>query len=141
MERLHDRKNHDYAEDGNPYSNFEKAAALAGIEPVQAVLTLIGVKTARIAELNKGKQANFEPLEDSLRDLAVYSVIALAMMGAFDDLSVSQVQAVDPLEDPTLVEVGPADCLRVAPHEGPCMGYPEDAPCGAAWVLGTDLGQ
>jgi hypothetical protein len=82
MAQLHDRKNHDYAEDDNPFSNFEMAASYASV-PVQKVFdVLLGVKQARIDELT-AKIANGDPprnesLEDSRLDRAVYAALSVA---------------------------------------------------------------
>lgn len=75
---LHDAKSHDYAEAGNPYSNFEFAARVSepftGIDRVFA--TLVGVKLARLAELTAaGKTPKNESLQDTRRDLANYCAI------------------------------------------------------------------
>ena len=75
---LHDRKSHDYAQVGNPYSNFEYAATVASRfhDPVDRVFaTMIGIKLARIAELKSGKIPNNESLRDSYDDLANYSAL------------------------------------------------------------------
>jgi hypothetical protein len=78
MRELHDKKNHDYAQDSNPYSNFEFAAAVAeGFTGEDAVFaTMIGIKLARLKELRgKGKTPNNESAHDSLRDLAMYAAL------------------------------------------------------------------
>jgi len=77
MARIHVKKNRDYAEDTNRYSNFEYAAQVAepftGVDKVFA--TMIGIKLARMAELKKGKTPNFESLTDSHLDESVYSTL------------------------------------------------------------------
>lgn len=78
MEALHEKKNHDYATDGNPYSNFEYAAQVSAgfTDPVDRVFaTLIGVKLARLQELTKGKVPNNESINDTYLDLANYAAI------------------------------------------------------------------
>jgi hypothetical protein len=90
MQELHDRKNHDYAQDGNPFSNFEQAATLAeGFTGTDAVFAaLIGVKLARLRELlSKGKAPNNESIEDTRRDLAMYAALwcAHALPFSYDD--------------------------------------------------------
>lgn len=78
MGQLHDSKNADYASDGNPYSNFEEAAAVAeGFTGVDAVFaSLIGVKLARLRELTSaGKTPNHEGIEDTRKDLAMYAAL------------------------------------------------------------------
>lgn len=73
---LHDKKNHDYASDNNPYSNFEFAAHYAGITVDQVFDVMIGVKQARLIELTSaGKTPNNESIWDTKRDLAVYAML------------------------------------------------------------------
>lgn len=76
MADMHDKKSADYAEDTNYYSNFENAAVSAGV-PVDAIFrTMIGIKLARLVELQgKGKVPKNEPIADSLLDLAVYAAL------------------------------------------------------------------
>lgn len=76
--RLHDSKNHDYATDADPYSNFTEAAQTAagftGIDAVYA--TMIGIKLARLRQLtSSGKTPNHESLSDTRRDLATYALL------------------------------------------------------------------
>lgn len=75
MRAIHDRKNADYAQDDNPYSNFETAAAIAGCSVDTVFAVLIGVKLARIRELSTGKAPNNESLADSRLDLSVYAAL------------------------------------------------------------------
>jgi hypothetical protein len=76
---LHDRKVQDYASSGNPYSNFERAAAVVqGFHlPIDQVFAaLIGVKLARLQELTQpGRVPNNESVQDTRRDLANYALI------------------------------------------------------------------
>jgi hypothetical protein len=76
LKELHNSKNHDYATEGNPYSNFQYAADLSNqfTDPVDKVFaTLIGVKLARLGELRgKGKKPRNEPAFDTMRDLTCY---------------------------------------------------------------------
>jgi hypothetical protein len=90
MDALHDKKNADYAEDGNPYSNFEFAAEVAkGFTGTDAVFaTMIGIKLARLKELRgKGKTPMNESAADSLRDLAMYAALwtSYALPFSYDD--------------------------------------------------------
>ena len=73
MGDTHDAKNADYAEDGNPYSNFEFAAAFAGVTVEQVFDVLIGVKQARLLNLTRpGKEPKHESIADTRLDQAVY---------------------------------------------------------------------
>lgn len=90
MRELHARKNHDYARDENPFSNFEFAAQVAeGFTGTDAVFAaLIGIKLARLKELtSKGKRPNNESIDDTRRDLAMYAALwaAYALPMSYDD--------------------------------------------------------
>jgi hypothetical protein len=79
MEAIHERKNHDYASDTNPFSNFEFAARFAGVTVDQVFAVMEGIKQARILELTlAGKAPNNESLDDSLKDGAVYPALRYA---------------------------------------------------------------
>lgn len=81
---IHDRKNHDYAQEDNPFSNFQRAAEIVSwfendIDKV--FVTLIGVKLARLAELCNGKEAKNESVDDTGLDLFVYCGLWQAYRG------------------------------------------------------------
>ena len=76
---LHDRKNHDYSEDGDPLSNFRRASKV-GVDPLKGVLVRMSDKWSRIEQLTTGKTAKNESLRDSLVDNAVYSLIAVLLL-------------------------------------------------------------
>ncbi len=66
-------KAHDYAEDDNPFSNFEFAAEIAGITVEQVFMVMIAIKTARLGQLiGKGKEPNNESIDDTLLDAMNY---------------------------------------------------------------------
>lgn len=78
LAELHDKKSLDYADtsNGNWYTNFEEAAATAGIEVEEVFMALIGVKLARLRELKKkGLTPQNESVQDSRKDLANYSIL------------------------------------------------------------------
>ena len=75
MAATHDAKNHDYASDTDPLSNFRFAALAAGTTMDTVFRVLIGVKLARLDELLKGKDPKHESLDDSLLDLSVYAAL------------------------------------------------------------------
>lgn len=72
---MHDKKSADYASDENRYSNFETSATCAGVTVAEVFKTLIGVKLARLNELEGGKVPNNEAIQDSRMDLATYAVL------------------------------------------------------------------
>ncbi len=79
MAEIHDRKSEDYASDKNRYSNFEEAAATAGVAVDDVFAVLIGVKLARLRELLKSnKVPNNESIQDTRVDLAVYATLWLS---------------------------------------------------------------
>lgn len=78
MAEIHDKKNEDYADDDNPFSNFEGAAAGSGLSVDQVFLVMLNIKSERLRQITGGKAANFESLEDSILDMANYAAIWLA---------------------------------------------------------------
>ena len=70
-------KAHDYADDANVYSNFEGAAALAGVTVEQVFHVMIGIKMERLRQLVSGKEPNHEGIEDTLLDAANYLALWL----------------------------------------------------------------
>ena len=75
MKELHRRKNEDYAHEGSPYSNFELAAAIAGVSVDTVFAVLLGVKMARLQVIAGKAEVNFESEVDNLRDAAVYAAL------------------------------------------------------------------
>lgn len=76
MAETHSRKNHDYADESNPFSNFQEVAEGTGLTISQVLHVFIRTKVARIKQLTT--KVNFvigEGIRDSLMDLAVYSLI------------------------------------------------------------------
>ena len=78
MQALIELKAADYADDGNPFSNFEQAAAFVGLTVDQVFAVMIGIKMARLGQLMSGKNPNFESENDSWMDLANYIALKLA---------------------------------------------------------------
>jgi hypothetical protein len=82
IQSIHSRKNHDYASENNPFSNFERSGELASWfknSTDKSFAVLIGVKLARLAELTSGnKSANNESIDDSFLDLCTYCVLWMA---------------------------------------------------------------
>ena len=71
-------KAHDYADDGDVFSNFTGAAKLANVPDEAAFQILIGVKVERLRQLTSGKEPNHEGIDDTLIDLANYAALWLA---------------------------------------------------------------
>lgn len=76
---LHNKKNHDYAADADPLSNFRKCEAF-GVPAFKGVLVRLSDKFSRVEQLTAGKQPKNESLRDSLLDAAVYSLIAVLLL-------------------------------------------------------------
>lgn len=75
---LHDRKQQDYGSDKDPFANV-RASTDWGIPPHVGALVRLNDKVKRLqAFARKGSLAN-ESAEDSMRDIAVYAVIALVL--------------------------------------------------------------
>lgn len=76
MRKIHEAKNHDYAKDTNPYSNFEETARFAGVTVDQVFRVMIGTKLSRLNELlAAGKEPNNESIQDTRDDLSVYACL------------------------------------------------------------------
>lgn len=77
--RLHDRKQADYGTDADPFANV-RASTEWGIPAWVGAMIRLNDKVRRLQSLSrKGYLAN-EPAEDSLRDIAVYAIIALVLL-------------------------------------------------------------
>lgn len=78
MAALHDRKQADYGRQADPFANV-RASSEWGIEPWIGAMVRATDKLRRLQTFaNKGSLAN-EGVEDSLLDMAVYSIIALIL--------------------------------------------------------------
>lgn len=76
--RLHDRKQADYGRASDPFANI-RASDDFGITPWIGAMIRANDKMRRIQKAASGGTLANESLEDSLRDLAVYSIIALVL--------------------------------------------------------------
>jgi hypothetical protein len=75
---LHDAKGADYGRTQDPYANV-RASEDFGVEPWVGALIRANDKMRRLQNAAKGKKLTNEGVEDSLRDLAVYAIIALIL--------------------------------------------------------------
>jgi len=75
-----DRKNQDYATEGNAISNFTKCLSM-GVMPSKSVLVRLCDKFARLCELSRKEMEGYKPsvadesLLDTVLDIINYSVI------------------------------------------------------------------
>lgn len=83
IQTLHDKKNHDYAKDSDPLSNFRRSEAF-GIPAYKGILIRLSDKWSRIEQLSGGKKPENESLRDSLIDNAVYSLLAVILLDELD---------------------------------------------------------
>ena len=74
-----ERKNHDYGGNEDPFNNFTMVEKLRICDTEQGFLTRMTDKLARITTfVNKGVlKVEDEKVEDTLQDLAVYSILLL----------------------------------------------------------------
>jgi hypothetical protein len=79
MKELHIRKNADYANDSNPFDNFdfsEEVMARFSDNRDKAFVWPIATKLARLGNLlSSDKPPNNESIEDSMIDIAVYMIL------------------------------------------------------------------
>lgn len=73
---VHYKKNHDYANDANPFSNFDRQGIIVSwfSKPIdQAFTSVIAIKIARLAELlSNDTEPNNESIDDNFVDLVNY---------------------------------------------------------------------
>ena len=80
LKMLHDAKNHDYATAENPYKNLE-AVSRIGIEPWRVIIIRLMDKFERVEQYcSNGELAiKSEGMEDTFKDIAVYSTLAMIL--------------------------------------------------------------
>lgn len=75
---LHDKKQQDYGTNEDPFANV-RASEEFGVPAWQGCLIRMNDKVSRLKTFCKKGTLSNEGVEDSLRDLAVYSLIALVL--------------------------------------------------------------
>jgi len=75
---LHDKKQQDYGTNEDPFANV-RASEEFGVPAWQGCLIRMNDKVSRLKTYCKKGTLSNEGVEDSLRDLAVYSLIALVL--------------------------------------------------------------
>lgn len=79
MEKLHIKKNDDYANNDNPFFNFDEITKMTSLfknERDKTFAHFIANKFSRLANLlNSDKEPNNESIQDSLVDLANYAIL------------------------------------------------------------------
>lgn len=79
MNKIHERKNNDYASNSNPFSNFDVSEYILNLfknPRDQAFVWPIATKLARLSNiLNNPRIPDNESVEDSLIDIANYAIL------------------------------------------------------------------
>ena len=80
LKMLHDAKNHDYATAENPYKNLEGVSRI-GIQPWRGIVIRLMDKFERVEQYcTNGELAiKSEGMEDTFKDIAVYSTLAMIL--------------------------------------------------------------
>jgi hypothetical protein len=73
------KKAHDYASE-DMLSNFKKTAEMCKVTPEKVFEIMLCIKICRIVELQGGKTAQNESLDDTLMDLANYATLNRAYL-------------------------------------------------------------
>lgn len=88
LKELHNRKNAQYASSENPLGNFQRASALVSklLNPkikkkeLAYLLILMSKQVDAVYDMvGEGKEDTIEELDDKLRDIAIYSIIAMIL--------------------------------------------------------------
>ena len=79
--KLHEAKNRGYADDADPFKNFRAAIEL-GSDPLSGILIRMSDKWSRLCSLRRDpdNDRTNEPIRDTLMDLGVYALIAVAVL-------------------------------------------------------------
>ena len=75
---LHDKKQADYGKAGDPFANV-RASGEWGIKPWVGAMVRLNDKVRRLQTLARKGQLKNESAMDSMRDIAVYAIIALVL--------------------------------------------------------------
>lgn len=80
LAELHDRKNHDYSNDGDPMSNLRQCEDM-GIPAWQGVVVRLTDKMDRLKTYAKKGQFKVkgEGIKDTFEDMAVYAILGLIL--------------------------------------------------------------
>jgi hypothetical protein len=80
MLAIHDRKNHDYATDEDPYANF-RVCEMMGVSPFKGIIIRLCDKFSRITGFAQKEtlKVKDESIEDTLLDMANYCLLAILL--------------------------------------------------------------
>ena len=96
LKMLHDAKNHDYATEENPYKNLEGVSRI-GIEPWRGIIIRLMDKFERVEQYcSNGELAiKSEGMEDTFKDIAVYSTLAMILFRKQQDDATQELTETD----------------------------------------------
>jgi hypothetical protein len=77
LKEMHSRKSSDYGSADDPLANIRNGAEFVGIEPWRAAMVRLSDKVTRLATYCRTGSLTFEGVEDTLFDLASYSLLTL----------------------------------------------------------------
>ena len=79
LKEMHASKSRDYGSEHDPLANIRNGAAFVGIESWKGAMVRLSDKVTRLATYNRTGTLTFEGVEDTLLDLASYSLLALLL--------------------------------------------------------------
>jgi hypothetical protein len=79
LKEMHRKKSSDYGSADDPLANIRNGAEFVGIEPWRAAMVRLSDKVTRLATYCRTGSLTFEGVEDTLFDLASYSLLTLLM--------------------------------------------------------------
>lgn len=79
VKEIHASKSRDYGSETDPLANIRNGAEFVGIEPWRAAMVRLSDKVTRLATFNRTGTLTHEGVEDTLIDLASYSLLSLLL--------------------------------------------------------------
>ena len=79
VRQMHLSKSRDYGSETDPLANIRNGAAFVGIEPWKGAMVRLSDKVTRLATFNRTGTLTHEGVEDTLLDLAAYSLLSLVL--------------------------------------------------------------
>lgn len=79
VKEMHASKSRDYGSETDPLANIRNGATFVGIEPWRAAMVRLSDKVTRLATFNRTGTLTHEGVEDTLLDLASYSLLSLLL--------------------------------------------------------------
>ena len=79
VREMHLSKSRDYGSETDPLANIRNGAAFVGIEPWKGAMVRLSDKVTRLATFNRTGTLTHEGVEDTLLDLAAYSLLSLVL--------------------------------------------------------------